>query len=369
MRDENTLEFNTYFPIQLDATCNGFQHLAMLANEDTLFKELNLINSTDQVNDFYSFLIHKLDLKFDYEIHQPDNKYYDNYKRLKDFVIVRGLIKKLVMTIPYNVGITNMKKYFIGELFEVSNNDKKGTNWYSKQENEVRPWLCDKDISLLVSAIHSIVTKDFEKIKKLRSYLKSVAIVFSVINLPIIWYKDDGLVVIQGYLEEKSCSIRPYLYSNTKLNIRVLNKDKFNSNKQIRSLMPNLIHSLDSVSLSLLYDKFYNVYKPVVQFYSIHDCFSTTIDKVDTLKTLLASVYMDIYSKDSYLDKFNNSIWNQIEQSGIEYDRKNRTIKLELSDEENKTKTYTIHDIEWVKSNKNVSKYIINKIDSQHILV
>lgn len=200
---------------------------------------------------------------------------------------------------------------------------------------------------------------------KLRNYLKSVATVFTAIGIPIIWYKDDGLVVIQGYLDEKYTSIRPYLYSNTKVNITVLNPDKFNKNKQVRALMPNLIHSLDSTSLSLLYDKFYNVYNHV-QFYSIHDCFATTMDKVDTLKTLLASVYMDLYSKDSYLDKFDQSIWNQIEQSGCKFNKKQRKIEI-ITD--NNAQEYIIHDIEWVKNNKNVGKHIIKKIDAQHILV
>jgi DNA-directed RNA polymerase len=66
--DENASKFLTYLPIQLDATCNGFQHMALLSNEDTLFKELNLVcNNEDKSDkndvtpsDFYNFLLHKL---------------------------------------------------------------------------------------------------------------------------------------------------------------------------------------------------------------------------------------------------------------------------------------------------------------------
>ena len=54
--------FYTYLPIQLYATCNGFQPMALLSNEYTLFKELNLTIAgvNDQPKDFYNFLLHKL---------------------------------------------------------------------------------------------------------------------------------------------------------------------------------------------------------------------------------------------------------------------------------------------------------------------
>ena len=67
--NEKALEFHNYLPIQLDATCNGFQHMALLSNEVTLFKELNLTTTSkvkdvivndNQPSDFYNFLLHKL---------------------------------------------------------------------------------------------------------------------------------------------------------------------------------------------------------------------------------------------------------------------------------------------------------------------
>ena len=86
--DENTFEFYTYLPIQMDATCNGFQHLALLSNEGLLFKELNLIvDGKDTPNDFYSFLVHKLGNLFDLKIEAGNIIEKDgSYERLRSFV-------------------------------------------------------------------------------------------------------------------------------------------------------------------------------------------------------------------------------------------------------------------------------------------
>ena len=82
-----------------------------------------------------------------------------------------------------------------------------------------------------------------------------------MLELPITWTLTTGLTIKQNYLETKSISIAPFIYSKTKLNLKVTLKDKYDKHKQIRSLMPNLIHSLDSSCLSLLYGQFSNLFK------------------------------------------------------------------------------------------------------------
>lgn len=54
--------FKTHLPIQLDATCNGFQHLALLCNERDLFQKLNLVSDNptslnNQPEDFYTYIL------------------------------------------------------------------------------------------------------------------------------------------------------------------------------------------------------------------------------------------------------------------------------------------------------------------------
>jgi DNA-directed RNA polymerase len=63
INDDELSEFKSYLPVQLDATCNGFQHLALLSNEKKIFEVLNLTNTDKEPKDFYSFLLHKLCFK------------------------------------------------------------------------------------------------------------------------------------------------------------------------------------------------------------------------------------------------------------------------------------------------------------------
>jgi hypothetical protein len=91
----------------------------------------------------------------------------------------------------------------------------------------------------------------------------------------------------------------------------------------------------------LLYKLFTYFYKDKQkQLFSIHDCFGTTCDKVSVLKTILASVYTDLYSSKQYLIKFDKDILDSIEtQTDYKLDRVRRIIKVG-------DKTYKLKDID-----------------------
>ena len=166
----------------------------------------------------------------------------------------------------------------------------------------------------MISSLQYIISNDFEKIRKLIKYLKNIATLLNLLELPITWTLPTGLTIKQSYLETKSTTITLFMYSKIKLNLKVTIKDKYDKHKQARALMPNLIHSLDATSLILLYEQFISSFcsKNQTQFFSVHDCFGTTFDKVFIFKTILASVYTDLYSSDPYLHKFNKSILDNI---------------------------------------------------------
>lgn len=126
--------FKTYLPIQLDATCNGFQHLSMLSNETKLFKELNLIKSSPSENpgDFYNYILHLLinniNNVLDSDSTSKSKEEISSYKRLSKFILTRSIIKKALMVMPYNAGKRTIRMYIKEALLfdhfeEISNKD------------------------------------------------------------------------------------------------------------------------------------------------------------------------------------------------------------------------------------------------------
>lgn len=117
--NSNIKEFKTYLPIQLDGTCNGFQHLALMSNEIDLFESLNLDSSSKDKDpkDFYSDLVKivegHLQLKYN---ETEDENLKIQYKRILNLGLTRKNVKLLVMTKPYNSGHRSLAKYLRSTL-------------------------------------------------------------------------------------------------------------------------------------------------------------------------------------------------------------------------------------------------------------
>jgi hypothetical protein len=85
MNNKDSIIFYTYLPIQLDATCNGYQHLALLTHETKIFSKLNLDASThdDDPNDYYSYIAEKAREYMESEIKKSFLQINENKKEIK----------------------------------------------------------------------------------------------------------------------------------------------------------------------------------------------------------------------------------------------------------------------------------------------
>lgn len=313
--------FDTYLPIQLDATCNGYQHLSLLSLDLSLAKELNLVTSTwsDLPKDFYNYLSTNLIGWFKNKLKDNNitEEEREDYMRLSVLHIARTIIKKAIMTIPYNVSLYQMIKY-IKENFKVFEDDEENKEvkckdkWY-RFIDDPSIKLKSRDFVTIATGLREVLGNNFFKLKSLMKYLKETAKICTKLDLAIPWGLPSGVVVKQSYLATNEVRLKPFSYSKSKFTIKVANKEKFNSQKQIRAFMPNLVHSLDAASLAMLVDLYFNKQLDSTKnIYAIHDCFAVTANNVENIMELLKLVYIQIYSEGNYLKQLDLEIKHQI---------------------------------------------------------
>lgn len=128
---KNSLNFNdtyyiSHFPIQLDATCNGYQHLSLLTGDEPLSGQLNLISDDENTipKDFYTFVGMKLKEYLNNKIIEIKNSSKNledlpSYEKLIKLNIHRKLVKVPIMVKPYNASLFQMVNYIKEQFDEV----------------------------------------------------------------------------------------------------------------------------------------------------------------------------------------------------------------------------------------------------------
>lgn len=348
LNDEYLSEFKTYLPIQLDGTCNGFQHLALLSNETQIFDKLNLSKSKKNIDpsDFYSHVLDILNIHLEYKKKETtDINIKESLTRLLNLGLNRSIIKPVIMNRPYNATNRTLASYVRDLLVydhtdEISEYDDSGVlkvmrkSWYKISEESINNCVNFNDLEFLVKCIDEIIYVKYPKIKLLTNYFHEIGLILNKLNLPIIWRLPHGLKVSQKYMMKHTLKINPFAYLSNTLSLTITDKIKIDKQKQLSAFMPNLVHSLDATTLILLYNSLVkNINSEgnkTVNFYSIHDCYGVTAKYVEVLIEMLRTVYIKLYSGPGYIEKFDEDIINTIVisygEENCKYDPETRTI-------------------------------------------
>lgn len=103
---ENPSEYQSRLPILVDCTCNGLQHLAAMVGDCDLGRDVNLVNDL-VLHDVYNRVAVKC---------------ATTLEKKCGVRVDRAMIKKVVMTIPYNASKHTIASY-LAEHFEYSVHD------------------------------------------------------------------------------------------------------------------------------------------------------------------------------------------------------------------------------------------------------
>jgi hypothetical protein len=301
-------------PILFDASCSGIQHLSAITRDIEIARKVNIIPSEDLNNadnetlqekstgqDYYMYAAKKVQIYLD----NCENKKFNN------ILLTRALVKRTVMTIPYNVTLHGVRDQLLDFIKLVKIEDK---IFYELTPNLTKDnktmFLLNSEFSKFVDIMFRNLV-DIPSLSKLTNYLNKLLKIIMKLNMPIIWTAPSGLKI--------SLSIRQFESKITQTNLVEYSKpitiklplNKLDNKSIISGFMPNLIHSLDASNIHLLIPKLTD--QPL---YTVHDCFATTANNMSKLDNLIKETFIQIYFTDgNYLSNMHTSLVKQIKDN------------------------------------------------------
>lgn len=261
-------------PIAMDGTCNGSQHLSALKRDPVGGAWTNLV-PCEQPRDLYQEVANRLQTIVDEDVAKGDPM-----AALWKPCIKRGLVKQATMTTPYGVTVAGMMKQLRGVILE--DEDYRGR---FPDEKAAAKYLAPK----VNNAIGQVVIGAAEIRKWLRKLVKKLA----KKDRGLMWVVPTGFPVVHEYREEEKKRI-PTVRGNVL--VKVENPHfKIRTRKQINSIVPNLIHSLDATHMmrTLIALKAAGL----SDFAMVHDSYAVHARDVDTMNRVLREEFIRLHQE------------------------------------------------------------------------
>jgi DNA-directed RNA polymerase, mitochondrial len=309
---------NTVF---LDATCSGVQHFAAMVLDLELSGYVNLVNTNENVNDFYSALIPKINKAINDSWKEEINTF-----KFKEISLTRDLLKKVIMTKSYNVttfGVTEQLKSKFEKVAKTINHKGKEIIVYdykvpTKKNDYVL--LNRIEVEKLADIINNNIFNQFPILHSIYKYLTDLAKIYMKIGITLSWSTPNGLQLVQGYNSSKIQKIKINFLGKNRTAVLRKWTDKKDTRREVQAIIPNIIHSLDASHLILIINKWNSFILP------IHDCFGTHPNDMIHLAELVRETFVYLYSSENFLkridEKFRQNLIdykvNTIVKDGVE---------------------------------------------------
>ena len=329
-------------PVLFDATCSGMQHLSALTTNIDLAALVNLTGG--DLQDFYN---HCAEVVSSVIANHPNKAMRKQLAKVK---ISRKLVKLPVMTIPYNIGLESLtekitakfEKYFIEEQGKMRLKFLVPVEYTVNSEPLI---LTGSEAGTLGAVIYRTVKGLMPPIQQLKDYFSGFIVVLSKVNKPIFWITPAGMKIWGSSVLSETKRVKTSFLRNSKpVTIRIPT-DNYDYKTINRSLMANLIHSLDAANIHYLIkiitsDPEWN--QNHINLYTIHDCFASVNDQMDLVETFVRKAFSALYFEKNYLVELDACLLNQIKSYGVDIQTLDNGVRLAAIQRESGTEIVEI---------------------------
>ena len=263
---------NSHLPVAVDATCSGLQVLAGLSHDKSTAELVNVF---------------------------PGERPSDAYKAVANLVnpelpkewgiqLLRGDVKRVVMTIPYNAKPFSNRGYIKASL----------TDEDRAEQVEVTPEQLTLITRLTREAMRKIVPGPLQVMDWLNA---EIGAAIKAGKDHIEWTTPSGFNVRQDLRKVNTERIDTFLMGRVQLHIGTsLGAPDLKHHKNAGA--PNLIHSMDASILHIGLDGF------AAPFTVIHDSVLCGANHMDAMQTAVREAYVEIFLHNSPLHDFADAI-------------------------------------------------------------
>ena len=277
---EEGINYISHHPVAQDGSCNGLQHFSAMSRDPKGCVNTNLA-PLDSPSDTYSIILEKLRDK----LRGCKKQFSDMWLRIVD----RPLIKRPAMTTPYGVTGFGVAKQIMDHI----------TKERAKDQHIYKTGISDKKeftdaAKQLAKQTIGAIGDTVEASQSIKKWLISIAEAYAAVNKPVHWITPMGLHVTQQYYKEKKVPIDT---SFCKHRIQVtfnVEQPEIDAKKQMQSISPNFVHSLDASHLMMTLLKCKK--QGLKSISTVHDSFSCHPSNVDTMGKILRETLVSLYT-------------------------------------------------------------------------
>lgn len=298
-RQEDPYSFMARQPGNLDGSCNGAQHLSIMARDMVGATATNCRSECETGGERFDLYMEVADRVWS-QVQQDASKgnpvALEWVPKMQEASDRRKVVKRSVMTVPYGVTEFGVAEFMI-----------KDSHVSEEAENQWDSARYMRD--LIMSSIDETLSNG----RKLQLWFMECARRCAEEGLPMIWDTPAGSKVTQAYRNMiqkrvRSFDTRFYIYEEPK---QGEDEDDFylrvgmNERKMATAAPPNVVHSCDASHLQITTCRMHDA--GIRDFSMIHDSFGCPLAHVGLMRDILRQSVVDMY-QDDYLQKFKASV-------------------------------------------------------------
>ena len=286
--------FVSHLAISLDGSCNGIQHFSAMLRDEVGGAAVNLVPGP-KPQDIYG-RVAELTMKKLCTLaakDSPDAWVYDGWYR---FGIDRKMVKRQVMVLPYGGTFRSCLDYTRDAYRERVAAGAEDPFGAPVTGDELKP------VPMLAKLIWESIGDTVIAARAAMSWLQQVTRVATKYGQKLTWVTPSGLTVFQDYRETKTRQVKTRFLGALVYSRLDEPTDKLAKSRQVTSVAPNFVHSLDASALVATVNR--SAGHGVTAWMMIHDSYGTHAGRTEILARDLRACFVQMYEQHDVLKEF-----------------------------------------------------------------